>query len=228
LVSHTIAHHQRSELVMEALRRGIASYGAPREILTDQGRQYTAWRGETDFERELRREGIAHVKSRPQHPQTLGKIERFWKTFWTEMLSRTVFADFPDCERRIAHYVHAYNFQRPHQALEGLVPADRFFRAAPQVRAAVERNVADNAMRLALEQPARKPFYLVGRLGDRDLSISAAGGGLDVKMGDEEPKRIELPKEEANEPSTNEERVRGWQREVERETTTQSSDTEVA
>ncbi len=45
LVSLAMAHHQRSVLVLEALARGIADYGAPREILTDQGRQYTAWRG---------------------------------------------------------------------------------------------------------------------------------------------------------------------------------------
>ncbi len=133
IVSYTLAHHQRSTLVMEALARGIAAYGTPQEVLTDQGRQYTAWRGETEFEQELRRQGIRHVKSRPQHPQTLGKVERFWKTLWEEFLSRTVFADFADCERRLGLFVDAYNFQRPHQGIEGLVPADRFFRSAPQV-----------------------------------------------------------------------------------------------
>src|SRR6185437_4802909 len=45
MVSHVVAHHQKSGLVMEALERGIAQYGAPSEILTDNGRQYTAWRG---------------------------------------------------------------------------------------------------------------------------------------------------------------------------------------
>jgi hypothetical protein len=43
-------------------------------ILTDQGRQYTSWRGFTDFEEELRRHGILHVKSRPHHPQS-GNME---------------------------------------------------------------------------------------------------------------------------------------------------------
>ena len=155
LVSHAVAHHQRSELVMEALRRGIAAYGSPREILTDQGRQYTAWRGETDFARELRREGIVHVKSRPQHPQTLGKIERFWKTLWDELLSKTVFADFADFERRLGLYVYAYNHQRTHQAIGGLVPADRFFRAAPQVREAIEKGVAANALEMGRQRPPR-------------------------------------------------------------------------
>jgi transposase InsO family protein len=112
VVSHAIAHQQRGDLVLEALDRGIAAFGPPDEILTDQGRQYTAWRGETVFEQELRRLGIRHIMSRPHHPQTLGKIERFWKTLWDEFLSRTVFADYGDCERRLALFVHAYNFER--------------------------------------------------------------------------------------------------------------------
>lgn len=195
VVSYAMAHHQKSSLVLEALERGIATYGTPREVLTDQGRQYTAWRGETEFEQLLRQYGVRHTKSRPQHPQTLGKIERFWKTLWDEFLSRTVFADFADCDRRLALYVQHYNFQRPHQALEGLVPADRFFRAAPHVRAAVEATVAANALRLAQQQPPRKPFYLVGRLGDQDLSIAAAAGGLTVQVGDA-AQTIALPKED--------------------------------
>ena len=186
LVSLVIAHHQRGTLVLEALSRAIADYGVPREILTDQGRQYTAWRGQTDFEEELRRQGIHHIKSRAHHPETLGKIERFWKTLWEELLSRTVFADFEDCQRRINLYVQAYNFRRPHQGISGLVPADRFFRAAPQVRAAVERGVAANALALSRARPARKPFYLVGRLGESDLSIALTGSGLFVKLGDRE------------------------------------------
>jgi transposase InsO family protein len=198
IVGQAIAHHQRGTLVLEALDRGIAAYGAPREILTDQGRQYTAWRGTTEFEEELRRQGIRHVKSRPQHPQTLGKIERFWKTLWDELLSRTVFSDYADCARRLALFVDGYNFQRPHQALEGLVPADRFFRSAPEVRAAVERSVQANALRLAQEKPPQKPFYLVGRLGDSDLSIAAGADGLRVKVGTEE-QTIRMPTEEGHE-----------------------------
>jgi transposase InsO family protein len=196
IVGYSLAYHQRSSLVLEAMSRAIADYGAPREVLTDQGRQYTAWRGQTEFEGELRQHGIRHVKSRPQHPQTLGKIERFWKTLWDEFLSRTVFSDYADCIRRFALYVHAYNFQRPHQALGGLVPADRFFRAAPHVRVAMEQGIADNAMRLAREQPTRKPFYLVGRLGDTDLSIAAAGEGIRVQVGEQEPRTISLPRED--------------------------------
>jgi transposase InsO family protein len=198
LVSLVVAHHQRASLVLEALARGIAEYGSPREVLTDQGRQYVSWRGHTDFEAELRRQGIRHIKSRPHHPQTLGKIERFWKTLWEEFLSRTVFADFEDCQRRIGLFVQAYNFRRPHQGIGGAVPADRFFRASPQVRAAIEQGVAHNALALAQERPQRKPFYLVGRLGERDFSIVLSGSGLLVRLGEVEEK-IPLGREEGDE-----------------------------
>src|SRR5262249_45694515 len=116
-------------------------------------------------------------------------------------LSRTVFADFDDCQRRGALFVQHYNFQRPHQAIEGLTPADRFFRSAPQVRAAIEATVAENALRLAREQPARKPFYLVGRLGDRDLTISTSGAALKVRVGADET-TIPLAKEPDHDQST--------------------------
>jgi transposase InsO family protein len=213
VVSHAMAHHQRSTLVLEAFERGVAAYGCPREVLTDQGRQYTAWRGQTEFEQTLKQYGVAHLKSRPQHPQTLGKVERFWKTLWTEFLSRTVFSDFADCQRRFELFIQAYNFQRPHQALDGLVPADRYFQSAPHVREAIERNVADNARRLALEQPPRKPFYLVGRLGDRDLSIAAEGNALKVKLGDDETETIQLEGKDDEIEAPN--RIRGLQEETE-------------
>jgi transposase InsO family protein len=184
VVGHSLAHHQKSALVMEAFERGIAAYGNPTEVLTDNGRQYTVWRGKTEFEELLARMGIHHIRSRPQHPQTLGKVERFWKTLWDEFLGRTVFAHVVDAQRRLDHFISHYNFQRPHQALDGHVPADRFFRATAHVRAEIERAVAANELRLALEQPPRKPFYVVGQLGDQRLSIATSAAGLEVHVGD--------------------------------------------
>jgi len=198
VVGWSMARHQKEFLVREALDKAIAKYGVPKEVLTDNGRQYTVWRGATRFEEELRRQGIRHLKSRPQHPQTLGKVERFWKTLWDEFLSRTVFASYEDCEGRLALYLDGYNFQRPHQALQGLTPADRFFRAAAQVRAAVEAQVEANSLRLSQQQPAQKPFYIVGKLGDRDVTISAARDGVRVQFGKEAPQTISLQQEEGD------------------------------
>ena len=153
-------------------------------MLTDNGQQYTVWRGKTEFEELLARCGIHHIRSRPQHPQTLGKVERFWKTLWDEFLGRTVFAHAVDAQQRLVHYLSAPQLPAPAPGVRRARAADRFFKAAAHVRAEIERAVAANALRLALEQPTRKPFYVVGQLGDQRLSIAAGKEGLEVHVGD--------------------------------------------
>src|SRR5512136_3121942 len=78
---------QTADQVLEVYRRAIGEYGVPKEMLTDRGRQYTTWRGSTRFERELGKDRVRHIKSQAQHPMTLGKIERFWKTIYEEFLA---------------------------------------------------------------------------------------------------------------------------------------------
>jgi len=64
--------------VIEVYRVAVGEFQSPKEMLTDNGRQYTSWRGTGRFEAELKKDRVAHFKSRPHHPMTLGKIERFW------------------------------------------------------------------------------------------------------------------------------------------------------
>ena len=124
---------QSSALVLEVLRAAIAAYGLPAEILTDNGSQYVTWRGKSQFTRELEKRGIKQIVARPRRPQTLGKIERFWGSLWRECVESAVFLDLADARQRIGLYIDYYNLQRPHQGIGGLVPADRFFYAAPEV-----------------------------------------------------------------------------------------------
>ena len=80
---------QTAENVLETLKTAVGEYGVPKEMLTDNGRQYTNWRGTTRFEKHLAQERMKHIKSSPHHPMTLGKIERFWQTVQQEFLYRT-------------------------------------------------------------------------------------------------------------------------------------------
>ncbi len=89
VVGLEVFRSQTAEHVLEVYRRAVAEYDVPKEMLSDQGRQYSSWRGTTRFEAELRKDRVHHIKSRPHHPMTLGKIERFWKTIWEEFLERT-------------------------------------------------------------------------------------------------------------------------------------------
>ncbi|MHC4162337.1 MAG: DDE-type integrase/transposase/recombinase [Planctomycetota bacterium] len=162
-------------LVREALEQAIANFGAPEEVLTDNGAQYHTWRGKSAFTKLCERRGIRQIVASPRRPQTLGKIERFWGTLWRELVEGAIFRDLQEARARLAHFVGYYNFQRTHQGIEGLVPADRYFEAAPEVRTAIEKRVADNARSLALHGEPRKGVYLTGRVGGETISLHSEG-----------------------------------------------------
>jgi transposase InsO family protein len=175
---------QNADAVLEVLKGAIGQWGAPREILSDNGRQFVAWRGETRFQKVLRQQGVQHVRSAPHHPMTLGKIERFWQTIWREFLEEAVFASFADACRRLEHWIHYYNHQRPHQGLDGACPADRFYGIADDVEEAVRQGCRDNSLRLALGQEPQPPLYLLGQLGGADVRVVRKGEEIEVKVGD--------------------------------------------
>jgi hypothetical protein len=175
LVGFGLHASQSSALVLEVLRASLDAFGSPQEVLTDNGSQYVTWRGTSAFTRELHKRGIRQVVAAPRHPQTLGKIERFWGSLWRECLEAAVFVDLADARRRIGHYVDHYNFQRPHQGIDGLVPADRYFGAAQEVRRALQARVQANALELAREGLPRPPFYVAGQVGGQGFSLHAEG-----------------------------------------------------
>jgi transposase InsO family protein len=102
-------------LVRETFEQAIANYGAPREILTDNGTQYVTWRGKSAFSKLCEKRGIKQVVAKPRRPQTLGKIERFWGTLWRELVEGAIFRDLEEARERIAHFIGYYNFQRTHR-----------------------------------------------------------------------------------------------------------------
>jgi transposase InsO family protein len=179
-------------LVREVLEAAIANFGAPEEVLTDNGPQYVTWRGTSAFAKLLERRGIRHLVARPRRPQTLGKTERFWGTLWRECVEAAIFASLDDARRRVGHFIDHYNFQRPHQGIEGLVPADRFFAAAPQVKETLVARVAANAHDLAVQGTPRKSFYLTGRVGDTDLALHSEGSRVVLTRSDGAREEVDL------------------------------------
>ena len=185
VVSYGLHASQSAALVLEVFRAGIASYGAPQEVLTDNGTQYVTWRGKSQFAQECEKRGIAHIVARPRHPETLGKTERFWGTLWRECLESAVFADLAEARTRLGHFIDHYNFQRPHQGIDHAVPADRFFGAAPTVRASIQARVAGNALELARNGVPKAPFYLTGNVAGQPFSVHAEGETVILQKGDQ-------------------------------------------
>ncbi len=71
-----------TENTIKVLRRGFAEYGVPDEILTDHGIQFVPARNRGSashkFKQFLAEHGVKHAVARIKHPQTNGKIERFF------------------------------------------------------------------------------------------------------------------------------------------------------
>jgi len=177
---------QTAQNVIEIYRRAAAEYNPPKEMLTDNGRQYTSWHGNSRFEAEMKKDHIHHIKSQPHHPMTLGKIERFWKTIYFEFLSRAQFASFEDAVERIRQWVKYYNHKRPHQGIGGLCPADRYFEIQSELRKTIEQGIQENLLEIALRGKPRLPFYMVGRMEGQSVVLRAEKGKLRLSVDDEE------------------------------------------
>jgi transposase InsO family protein len=183
---------QSSALVLEVLRAALASYSSPAEILTDNGSQYITWRGKSQFTKELEKRGIKQIVARPRRPQTLGKIERFWGTLWRECIETSIFLDLADARQRIGLFIDYYNLQRPHQGIDGLVPADRYFGAAPEVLKTMKERVAANALELARHGVPKKPFYLTGQLDGKPFSVHREGDRVFLRQAGQEREEIDF------------------------------------
>jgi hypothetical protein len=86
-----------------------------------------------------------------------------------------VFADLGDARQRIGLFIDHYNFQRPHQGIDGATPADRFFGAAAEVKRTLAARVAANARELARQGVPKAPFYVTGQAGGQPFSVHAEG-----------------------------------------------------
>jgi transposase InsO family protein len=192
IVGYGLHGSQSALLVIEVLRAAISSYRPPEEVLTDNGAQYVTWRGKSAFTKELEKLGIKQIVASPRHPQTLGKVERFWGSLWRECVERAVFLDLDDARRRIGLFIDHYNFQRPHQGIGGLVPADRFFGAAPEVLRTLKERVAANALDIARHGEPRSPFYLTGQVGGKGFSVHAEGERVILRKDGGQREEVDL------------------------------------
>jgi transposase InsO family protein len=211
LVGADLFRSPTAQAVIEVYRVAAGEFQPPKEMLTDNGRQYTSWRGTSRFEAELKKDRVAHFKSRPHHPMTLGKVERFWETIWQEFLCRAQFDSFEAARERIKLWIKYYNHKRPHQGIEGLCPADRFFEIQTQLRSTIEAGIQENLLELALRGKPQAPFYMVGRMDGQSVVLRAEKGKLKLSVSDQQNHEQELTYDLNQNP--NDQRKEGSQKE---------------
>jgi transposase InsO family protein len=122
---------ERTRAVCDGLRGALGTYGAPEQILTDNGKVFTGRFNhppvEVLFDAICRENGIDHLLTQPRSPTTTGKIERFHRSMRAEFLnSQAAFTNLKVAQQALDEWVEFYNTARPHQAIDMLTPAQRF------------------------------------------------------------------------------------------------------
>ncbi|MDQ0775585.1 transposase InsO family protein [Streptomyces aurantiacus] len=132
MVIAKVVERATARAVCRAFGEALVRFGVPEEVLTDNGKQFTARfgsgrPGETMFDRICRENGIIHRLTKPQSPTTTGKIERFHQTLRRELLDDSApFTDLAAAQAAVDVWLEDYNRMRPHQSLDMAVPASRF------------------------------------------------------------------------------------------------------
>lgn len=125
---------QRHRTVQGQLIEIFKRYGLPVRINTDNGAPWGASRqpGQlTELAIWLVRLGIRLSFSRPYHPQTNGKDERFHRSLKAELLNGRSFHSLGQAQEAFDRWRHIYNHERPHEALQMETPTTRY-RASPR------------------------------------------------------------------------------------------------
>ena len=116
-----------SPAAWKAFSRAAVRYGLPAELLSDNGaafRSVTLGARPVVFERNLFALGIRTLHSRPHHPQTCGKVERFHQTQQKWFAARPAPKTLHELQQLLDEFRDIYNHHRPHRGIGRRRPSD--------------------------------------------------------------------------------------------------------
>jgi hypothetical protein len=115
--------------VVASFRAAFTRWAAPASVLTDNGAVFTAKQrgeGRVALEVELGLLGVKVSHSRPYHPQTCGKVERFHQAVKKWLTAQPPADTVAGLQRQLDRFIRYYNSSRPHRALNRRTPLQAF------------------------------------------------------------------------------------------------------
>ena len=179
----------------------VATYGPPASTLTDNGLVYTARfaggrGGINSFETELARHGVLQKNSRPNHPTTCGKVERFHQTLKKWLAGQPRATAIDTLQDQLDEFVEIYNHHRPHRSLPHRATPATIYQARPKAGPApadspvhyrVRHDRIDTTGKITLRHNSRLHHIGIGReharthvivlVADLDIRIVNAATG---------------------------------------------------
>jgi transposase InsO family protein len=184
------------QVVLDVFGRAVERHGPPASTLTDNGMVFTTRLsggrgGRNGFETELRRLGVRQKNSRPNHPTTCGKVERFQQTLKRWLRAQpTQPASLAGLQALLDRFVDHYNHQRPHRSLPQQATPAAAYRSRPKatptgrdadVHWRVRHDRVDTSGRVTLRHQGRLYHIGIGRTLARTPIILLVAD-LDVRV----------------------------------------------
>jgi hypothetical protein len=179
--------------VLALFQEAGARWGFPAALLTDNGCIYTTWHrgGPNAMQTELLALGVAFRHSRPYHPQTCGKVERFHQTMKRFLAAQPAARSIRELQTQIDRFVAYYNEVRPHRGIGRRTPKaafearDRARPTGPKIVVGagvrVRRDRIDKVGRVTLRHRTRLHHIGVGRVL-KGVRVIMLIDGLDVRI----------------------------------------------
>lgn len=150
--------------VTDVLKETVRRYGVMEKLISDHGSEFMSWQRFTRFEDLLVDLDVEYIASGPDKKENQGKVERWHQTVRLALRERGPLDYSSEAQLWIRRVTDAYNYERPHQALGGLVPADRFFGVNEELDTELERYRAG--------ERAGQRIYFACRVGERKIVVS--------------------------------------------------------
>ena len=182
-------------VVLDTFTETARKHGLPASVLTDNGLVYTVrfagYRGgRNQLETTLANLGITQKHSRPNHPTTCGKVERFHQTMKNWLTAQTPQPNtIEQLQALIDVFVDEYNHHRPHRSLGRTTPAVAYQRlpktgpagssTGPHYR--VRRDRIDKTGAVSLRRAGRMHHISIGR-AHKHIAVILLIDDLDIRV----------------------------------------------
>jgi transposase InsO family protein len=172
-VLHCMAHRPvTAKIVLATFRATVATYGIPASTLTDNGMVYTVRfatgrGGRTGLEAELHRLHITQKNSRPNHPTTCGKAERFQQTLKKWLRAQPAQpATIEQLQMLLDAFVTTYNHDRPHRSLPHRATPATIYTTLPKASPSSDRSADthDRVRHDTIDKAGSVTLRVAGRL----------------------------------------------------------------
>jgi transposase InsO family protein len=186
---HISAHARiTAAIVLATFRHAADQHGHPASTLTDNGMVYTVRfaggrGGRTRLETELRRLGITQKNSRPNHPTTCGKVERFQQTMkkWLRAQPQQP-STITQLQALLDTFTTEYNHRRPHRSLPHRATPATAYHARPKATPSTDRtrDTHDRVRHDTISKAGTVTLRVHGRL--RHIGVGRTYAGTYVLM----------------------------------------------